>query len=113
MLLYENKLIERGKTPPTANWIELKLHGGKHINGMAYGARITVKANGRSYVREIAGMRGSSDCDDQVVHVGLGEYAGKVSVEVRWIGDRIQEFSGLDVNKRHEIYEADEQKSES
>jgi hypothetical protein len=74
---------------------------------MAYGARVTVKANGRSYVREVAGMRGYSSCDDQVVHVGLGGYAGKVNVKVRWIGDRIQEFRGLDVNKRHEIYEAE------
>lgn len=111
LLLYENKLIERGKTPPTANWIELKLHGGKHINSMAYGARVTVKANGRTYVREIAGMRGSSDCDDQVIHVGLGEYAGKVNVEVRWTRDVIQAFSGLDVNKRHQIYEAEEKES--
>jgi hypothetical protein len=107
LLLYENKLIEKGKTPPTANWIELKLHGGKHVNGMAYGARITVQANGRSYVREVAGMRGKSNCDDQVVHVGLGGFARKVDVKVRWIGNRIQEFSGLDINRRHEIYEAE------
>ena len=43
----------------------------------------------------------------QVVHVGLGEYAGKVDVEVRWIGNKVQEFGGLDVNKRHEIHEAE------
>jgi hypothetical protein len=79
---------------------------------MAYGARVTVQANGRFYVREIAGMRGKSNCDDQVVHVGLGEYAGKVDVEVRWIGNKVQEFSGLDVNKRHQIYEAEEKESE-
>jgi hypothetical protein len=111
--LYENKLINRGNTPAKVNWIEIKLHGGKHTNSMAYGARVTVKANGRSYVREVAGMRGWSSCDDQVVHVGLGEYEGKVNVEVRWIGNKIQEFSGLDLNKRHEIYEAGEKKSES
>jgi hypothetical protein len=111
LLLYENKLIERGKTPPTANWIELKLHSGKHINNMAYGARVTVKAKERSYLREVAGMRGYSSCDDQVVHVGLGGYTGKVDVEVRWIGNKVQEFSGLDVNKRHQIYEAEDKKS--
>jgi hypothetical protein len=109
--LYENKLIDRGNTPAKVNWIEIKLHGGKHTNSMAYGARVTVKADGRSYVREVAGMRGWSSCDDQVVHVGLGEYAGKVNVTVRWIGDRIQEFNGLDINKRHEIYETGEKES--
>jgi hypothetical protein len=112
LLLYENKLIERGKTPPTANWIELKLHGGKHVNNMAYGARVTVQANGRYYVREIAGMRGLSNCDDQVVHVGLGEYAGKVDVEVRWIGNRVQRVNGLDINRRHVIDEGNGKESQ-
>jgi len=108
LFLYENRLIDRGKIPAAANWIELKLHGGKRINTTAYGARVTVKANGRSYVREVAGMRGRSSSDDQVVHVGLGAYAGKVDVEVRWTVNKIQEFSGLDVNKRHVLYEAEE-----
>jgi hypothetical protein len=103
LLLYENKLIDGGRIPDSANWIELKLHGGNHVNSMAYGARVTVKANGKVYVREVAGMRGYSSCDDQVVHIGLGAHTGKVNVEVRWMGDKIQEFSELDVNKRHEI----------
>jgi hypothetical protein len=105
LLLYENKLIDGGKTPENANWIELKLHGGKQVNSMAYGARVTVKANEKSYVREVTGMRGLSSCDDQVVHVGLGEYTGKVDVEVRWIRDKIQRISGLDINRRHMIVE--------
>jgi len=111
LLLYENRLIDRGNIPARANWIEIKLHSAKHVNSMSYGARVTVRANGRIYVREVAGMRGYSCCDDQVVHVGLGEYAGKVNIEIRWIGDRIQRVSGLDANKRHEIYEADEKES--
>jgi hypothetical protein len=112
LLLYENKLIDKGKTPASANWIELRLHGGKHVNGMAYGARVTVQANGRSYIREIVGMRGVSNCDEQVVHVGLGEYAGKVNAEVRWIGDRVQKVSGLDVNRRHVIHEGNGKESQ-
>jgi hypothetical protein len=107
LLLYENKLIDRGKIPATANWIEIKFHGGRHANRMAYGARVTVKADGKIFVREIAGMRGYSSCDDQVVHVGLGGYAGKVDMEVRWIGDKVQKLIGLEANKRHEIDEAD------
>ena len=105
LLLYENKLIDGERIPDAANWIEIKLQGGKHINSMAYGARVTVKANERSYVREVAGMRGYSNCDDQVVHVGLGDYTGRVDLEVRWIGDKIQRISGLDINRRHVIIE--------
>jgi hypothetical protein len=105
LLLYENKLIDEGKIPETANWIQLKLIGGKHVNSMAYGARITVKADDKIYVREVAGMRGTSNCDDQVVHVGLGSYKGKVDVEVRWIKDKIQKIERLEINKRHVIKE--------
>ena len=32
MLVYENKLIDAGKTSADANWIELKLRGGKSVN---------------------------------------------------------------------------------
>ncbi len=28
-----------------------------------------------------------------------------VSIKVRWIGRELREISGLDVNKRHDIYE--------
>jgi hypothetical protein len=105
MLLYENKLIDNGIIPPGANWIELKLHGGKSVNTMAYGARVTIIAGNKQYQREVAGMRGASNCDDQVIHVGLGDYAGTVQVKVRWIGDKVQEVSGLSINRRHEINE--------
>jgi hypothetical protein len=54
-------------------------------------------------------MRGASSCDNQVVHVGLGDYIGDVDVVVRWIGDKVQRVRGLEVNKRHYISETDEQ----
>lgn len=105
VLLYENTLIDKGEIPATSNWIQIKLIGGKHVNSMAYGVRVNIKAEDKVYVREVAGMRGASNCDDQVVHVGLGDYTGKVDVEVRWIGTKVQKVSGLDVNKQHTIYE--------
>ena len=61
-----------------------------------------MKAKDKLYVREV----GTSNCDDQVVHFGLGEYTGKVDVEVRWIGDKVQKIKGLDINRRHVIHEA-------
>jgi hypothetical protein len=105
ILLFENKLIDKGKIPEKANWIQIKLIGGEQVNSMAYGARVTVRAKDKFYVREVAGMRGTSNCDDQVVHVGLGDYTGKVDVEVRWIADKVQKISGLDINRRHVITE--------
>jgi len=109
ILLYENKLIDGRRIPEAANWIQIKLGGGVNTNSMAYGARVTVQAEDRVYVREVTGMRGASNCDDQVVHVGLGDYIGEVDVVIRWIGDKVQRVSGLEVNKRHVIKETDEQ----
>jgi hypothetical protein len=60
-----------------------------------------VEAGSKRYVREVAGMRGASNCDDQVIHVGLGDYTGSVDVEIRWIGNKVQEVNGLEINKRH------------
>jgi hypothetical protein len=105
ILLFENRLINHGRIPANANWIKIKLHGGKQVNGMAYGARVTLRAKDKIYVREVAGMRGTSNCDDQVIHIGLGDYPGKVDVEVRWIGDKVQKVQGLDINKQRVIYE--------
>lgn len=109
ILLYENKIIDGRKIPESANWIQIKLEGGVNTNSMAYGARVTVQAEDRVYVREVAGMRGASNCDDQVIHIGLGDYIGEVDVVVRWIGDKVQRIRGLEVNKRHIIKETDEQ----
>ena len=109
ILLYENKLIDGRKKPESANWIQIKLEGGVNTNSMAYGARVTVQAEDMVYVREVTGMRGASNCDDQVVHVGLGYYYGKVDIIVRWIGDKVQRISGLGVNMRHVIKETDGQ----
>jgi hypothetical protein len=103
LLLYENKLIENGMIPPEANWIQIRLHGRTYVNSMAYGARVTVRAKNKIYIREVNGMRGASNCDDQIVHIGLGDYTDKVDLEVRWIGDKIQKVTGLDINKRHVI----------
>ena len=83
----------------------LRLNISPGINPVKHGARVTVKAKDKIYVREIAGLRGTSNCDDQVVHVGLGDYTDKVDVEVRWIGDKVQRISGLDINRRHVITE--------
>jgi hypothetical protein len=111
ILLFENMLIDKGKTQEKDNWIQIKLIGGEQVNSMAYGARVTVRAKDKLYVREVAGMRGTSNCDDPVVHVGLGGYTGKVDVEVRWIGDKILKISGLDINRRHVITEGNGENS--
>ena len=65
----------------------------------------SIKANIKEYVKEVTGMRGSSNCDDQVVHFGLGEYRGKVCVEIRWIGNKVQKIAELEINRRHKIFQ--------
>ncbi|NUQ34445.1 MAG: CRTAC1 family protein, partial [Planctomycetaceae bacterium] len=76
--LFENLLNMKDKVAPGGNFIELQLMGAKGVNTMAYGARVTVKAGDRTYTREVFGGRGDGNCDDPVVHVGLGSFEDAV-----------------------------------
>jgi hypothetical protein len=107
VLVYENTIVEEGKTPPNANWIQIKLEEGKRVNNMAFGARVTARASNKTYVREVAGLRGFSNGDDPIVHIGLGSYSGPVDVEVRWGSYRTQRVTGLMSGRRHVIPEED------
>ncbi|MCK6440874.1 MAG: CRTAC1 family protein, partial [Planctomycetes bacterium] len=101
--LYENTLVDKGTAPWGANFVKLKLIPPKGVNGMAYGARVTVTANGKQWTRDVFGMRGTSSCDDQVVHVGLGAEKGPVDVTVRWMGDKASTHQSLAVNTTHRL----------
>jgi hypothetical protein len=76
-LLYVNR------TEPIGNWIELKLTGTKS-NRDAIGARLTIKAGGKTWIREVEGGNGYASQSTTRVHVGLGSIANVDSVEIRW-----------------------------
>jgi hypothetical protein len=77
--LYENQAVD-------TKWMLLHLEGdGVTANRSAIGAKVTVKAGGRTVTREVSGGYGHFGMqNDLTVHVGLGGCAGADEVTVRW-----------------------------
>ena len=103
--LFENTYISNNEIPTNGNFVQIRLRGKHTVNTMAYGAQAKVIAGNKTYLREVAGMRGTSSCDDPVVHVGLGTYKGKVDLEIRWSYSHSSKVSGLEVNRRYSVEE--------
>ena len=65
------------------SWVKVKAVGDGDSNDAAIGARITVAAGDRSYVREVqAGNSGNQS--PLVAHFGLGGHKGPLQVQVRF-----------------------------
>ena len=95
-LLYHNQTA-------SGNWIELRLTGTKS-NRDAIGARLTIRAGGQTWIREVDGGNGYAGQSTTRVHVGLGSAAKVDSVEIRWPSGAIEKVS-VPVNKISSIVE--------
>lgn len=84
------------------HWLGLRL-AGKHCNGTAIGARVTLDYGGMSQIREVSGGRGRACQDDMVVHFGLGSYSGRMSVSLRWPDGRNDFITGLKPDRIHNL----------
>ena len=85
-------LFYRNVTDGTGSWLALKLVGTKS-NRDAIGARVTVKANGQTWIREVNGGNGYAGQSSTLVHVGLGS-AGKIdAVEIRWPSGKVEKVA--------------------
>ncbi len=76
---YENQAVD-------TKWLLLHLEGnGTTANRAAIGAKVTVKAGGRTVTREVSGGYGHFGMqNDLTVHVGLGGCEGADEITVRW-----------------------------
>ncbi|MCP3916387.1 MAG: CRTAC1 family protein [bacterium] len=76
----------RNDSPP-GNRLRLLLRGTR-ANPNAYGARVTVKAGGRTWHRWVRGAEGYLTQSSPILHVGLGSASAVDSVEILWPGQR-------------------------
>jgi hypothetical protein len=94
--LYENQAAD-------GQWLLLHLEGdGVTTNRAAIGAKVTVKAGGRTITREVSGGYGHFGMqNDLAVHVGLGGCTGADEVTVRWPDARgtTQTFARVPANR--------------
>ena len=83
----------RSELDPARHSLRLELRQ-PGANPLAFGSRLTVYAAGRSWVRELAPVRGWQSCSEPVVHVGLGATAVADSLRVRWPDGQSTVFPG-------------------
>jgi len=73
------------------HWVAIKTIGTKS-NRDGIGARVTVKAGGRTFVNEVRSGSSYSSSNDMRVHFGLGTATKIDSVEVRWPSGLVEAF---------------------
>jgi hypothetical protein len=102
----------RNVTETPHHWLRLELEGSRPVNPAgsnrdAIGARVTVKAGGRTLVRFLAGGGSYYSAHDRRLLIGLGD-AGRVDeVVVRWpnAAGTVQRFGPLDVDHSYRLIE--------
>ncbi len=88
-------LLFRGSTPNPGNWVELKLRGTRS-NRDAIGARVTIKAGGETWLREVNGGNGYSSASTTRLHFGLGGVQQIDEVAIRWPNGQVEMLTGKD-----------------
>jgi hypothetical protein len=79
----------RNDSPKLGHWLGLEL-AGKHENRDAIGAKVEVKAGGKTWTREVRATGGLYSGRDARVLIGLGDVARIDSVIVRWPAGNLQ-----------------------
>ncbi len=107
--LYRN---DGATSSPTREWLEVKLHG-RESNSAAIGTRVRVDVDtdgdssfDLSMIREVQGGTGThGQQDSMVLHFGLGEVHGKVSLTVDWPMGRTVLVDDVTSSSLIELYE--------
>jgi hypothetical protein len=81
--LDDEVLLLRNETPSPGHYLQVRLVG-KRSNRDGVGARVTVTAGGRSFIRERKGGGSYLSASEPRLHFGLGAAARADRVEVRW-----------------------------
>jgi hypothetical protein len=82
-------------------YVQLEL-AGKGKNPLAFGATVTITANGKPILRQMSGGRGYLSQGDVAITAGVGK-AATVDVTVRWPDGTTTKHDKLATNKRHVI----------
>ena len=88
----QEALLYRNISEGTGHWIALHLVGTKS-NRDAIGARVTIRAGGQTWIREVNGGNGYASQSAPRLHVGLGATNKIDSIEIRWPSGRKETVS--------------------
>ncbi len=94
-------VLLRNGCPDARHWITLVLEPG--AGHLALGARVTVRAGGRTWVRTQHTASGYLTQNDPRLHFGLGAADRIDAVEVRWPDGKTTRYPGLGVDRVHTL----------
>ena len=86
------------------HWIAVRTIGTKS-NRDGIGARILVRANGRTLIDEVRSGSSYNSSSDMRVHFGLGSASKVDFVEIRWPSGLVERFEGLNIDAIHSVQE--------
>jgi hypothetical protein len=84
------------------NYVQFELVGKGKKNPLAFGATATIKAGGKTLLRQLSGGRGYLSQGDIALTAGVGK-ATTVDISIRWPDGSVSEHAKVQVNKRHVI----------
>ncbi|HKD59502.1 MAG TPA: CRTAC1 family protein [Terracidiphilus sp.] len=87
----------RNDAPSGNHWIKVHLQGTKS-NRSAIGARVTIRAGGKTHVQEVTSQSSYVSSNDPRLHFGLG-VVETADIEVRWPLGTIESFKGIPVDR--------------
>jgi hypothetical protein len=102
----EAAVLLHNETTTPHHWIRLALRGTKS-NRDAVGAKVTVRAGGRSIVRHRKGGGSYCSAADPRLLIGLGKAARADEVEIRWPSGLKQKFGPLAADRGYLVVEGD------
>jgi enediyne biosynthesis protein E4 len=94
--LFRNVVADRG------HWLQVRAFDPK-LNRDAYGAEITVRADGKSWLRLVNPADSFLCSSSPIVHVGLGSATTFDRIEVRWPDGTRETFAGGVADRRLEV----------
>lgn len=114
--LGDEAAVLKNETATGNHWLRLHLQGSRHrdpagSNRDAIGARVTVRAGGRTIVRHLAGGGSYYSSHDRRLLIGLGDATRVDSVEVRWPNAKasVQRFGPMEADRSYKLDEGEAQ----
>ncbi len=89
------------------NWMQLVLRG-VNVNKFAFGCYAQVFSGDQKFLRHVEGASGTESCQPPMtLHYGLGEIDHIDSLVVTWVGQGVDRYYDLPVNRRYTAIEGE------
>jgi len=94
-------------TGQDGNWVEFILEG-KDTNRAAIGTTVVLKTADKTMMRMVEGGKGTGTQSDLKVHFGLGTDEKIDEVKIKWLGQKEQVLTDVEINSIYKVVEGEE-----